>query len=146
MVELVRREFVVDAPSEEAWSRLAVVEQWPSWATHINRVSLTPPGPLTSSSAGRFHLAGGARSTFRMELFDPPDRWQWVGRFLTVRVHYDHRFEAIDERRTRLTWIVMADGPGAATLGRLFGALYARTLDRAIPRLQSELRSERGQL
>ena len=142
-MELVRREFVVDVPAEEAWNRLSLVERWPSWAKHIKSVSLTPPGSLTASSAGRFHLAGGARSTFRMERFEPPVRWQWVGRFLTVSVQYDHRFEAIDERQTRLTWIVTAHGPGTATLGRLFGGLYARNLDRAIPRLQSELRSAR---
>ena len=50
-----------------------------------------------------------------------------------MRVHYDRRFEPVDEERSRLTWIVVADGLGAATLGRLFGALYARKLDRAIP-------------
>jgi hypothetical protein len=144
VMELVKREFIVDVAAQDAWAWLAVVEQWPSWAHHIKRVSLTPPGSLTSSSTGRFHLAGGLRSTFRMERFEPPVRWLWVGRVLTVHVHYDHRFEPVDQERTRLTWLVSAHGLGAATLGRLFGALYARNLDRAIPRLQSQLGSELG--
>jgi polyketide cyclase/dehydrase/lipid transport protein len=140
VIELVRREFVVDVPLDHAWEHLARVEQWPSWAGHIRRVSLQPPGPLTATSAGAFTLAGGVRSTFRMEAYDPPRRWQWVGRFLLAKVHYDHRFEPVDAQHTLLIWTVIAEGPGSATLGRIFGAIYARNLDRAIPKLQSELR------
>jgi Polyketide cyclase / dehydrase and lipid transport len=139
--ELVRREFTVDVSLQEAWDRLAQVESWPSWAKHIKRVALQPPGPLTNHSAGVFRLAGGARSTFRMEAYEPPARWQWVGRFLTVDVHYDHRFEVVDEQHTRLVWTVNAEGHGAASLGRAFGAIYARNLDKAIPNLQAEMRT-----
>jgi hypothetical protein len=64
----------------------------------------------------------------------------WVGRFLTVDVHYDHRFERIDHGHTRLVWTVTTDGLGEASLGRVFGAIYARNLDKAIPNLQSEIR------
>jgi Polyketide cyclase / dehydrase and lipid transport len=144
MSELVHREFVVDMPLQAAWELLARVEEWPSWAKHIKAVRLRPAGPLTATSEGSFRLAGGASSTFRMEAYEPPKRWQWVGRFLTVRIHYDHRFEPIDEGHTRLTWTVDAEGPGARTVGRVFGALYDRNLDRAIPNLQAEMRSTPG--
>ena len=140
MIELVRRTFEVDAPLDQTWAYLARVESWPSWAKHIKRVTLQPPGPLTDRSAGAFTLAGGIRSTFRMEIFDPPRRWQWVGRFLTVEVHYDHRFEPVDQDHTRLVWTVVAEGPGSGSLGRVFGAIYARNLERAVPNLQTELR------
>jgi uncharacterized membrane protein len=143
MRELVRREFTVDAPLQEAWAHLANVEAWPSWAKHIKSVSLDPPGPLTENSAGSFRLAGGARSTFRMETYDPPNRWQWVGRILIADVHYDHRFESMQGRRTRLVWTVAANGPGESTLGRVFGAMYARNLDKAIPNLQDEIRQSK---
>jgi hypothetical protein len=140
MVELVRREFVVDAPRHVAWERLARVESWHSWAKHIKTARLSPNGPLTAESAGTFRRAGGIRSKFRMEGFEPPRRWQWVGRFLTVTVHYDHRFEPVDNDHTRLIWQIEATGPGARTLGRMFGAIYDRNLARAIPNLQAELR------
>jgi uncharacterized membrane protein len=139
--ELIRREFTVDVPIDQAWEHLAAVESWPSWAKHIKRVTLQPPGALTERSAGASWLAGGIRSTFRMEKYYPPRRWQWVGRFLTTDVHYDHRFEPIDEHHTRLVWTVTADGPGEASLARVFGAVYARNLDKAIPNLQQELRT-----
>ena len=141
MRELVRREFMVDVPLQEAWNRLAKVESWPSWAKHIKHVTLQPSGPLTRHSAGVFRLVGGVRSTFRMEAYEPPRRWQWVGRFLSVDVHYDHRFEVVDDQHTLLVWTVCAEGLGAASLGRVFGAIYARNLDRAIPNLQAEMRS-----
>jgi hypothetical protein len=142
VVELVARSFIVDVPSDVAWETLAHVERWPSWAKHIKRVTLHPPGPLTETSSGALQLAGGVRSTFRMEEFEPPHRWQWVGRFLTTLVHYDHRFEIVDSQHTRLVWTVIAEGPGSGSLGRLFGALYTRNLDRAIPRLQAELQRQ----
>jgi hypothetical protein len=139
--ELVRREVTDDVPLQRAWDHLADVESWTSWAKHIKRVTLEPPGPLTASSAGAFRLAGGVRSTFRMEAYEPPTRWQWVGRFVTVDVHYDHRFESVDEGHTRMIWTVDAEGFGAGSLGRVFGAIYARNLDKAIPNLQAELRT-----
>jgi hypothetical protein len=140
VIELVRRTFEVDASIQQAWAHLARVESWPSWAKHIKSVTLNPAGMLTAASEGQFRLKGGALATFRVEEFDPPRRWRWVGPFLSVRVHYDHWFADADGR-TRLTWIVDAEGPGAGTLGRVFGAIYARSLDKAIPNLQAELRS-----
>ena len=138
MRELVRREFTVEVPLQTAWDHLANVESWTSWAKHIKRVTLDPAGRLTDHSAGAFRLAGGARSTFKMEEYQPPTRWQWVGRFLTADVHYDHRFTSLDDGHTRLVWTVTAEGLGESSLGRIFGTIYARNLDKAIPNLQSE--------
>src|SRR5262245_20114404 len=103
MVELVRRTFVVDVPAATAWDHLARVEQWPSWAKHIKRATLDPPGSLTPASTGSFRLSGGMRSTFRMQVHEPPDHWVWVGRFASLTVHYDHQFEPVDNQHTRLT-------------------------------------------
>ena len=139
MRELIRREFIVDVPLQAAWDHVSHIESWTSWAKHIKRVTLQPPGPLTDHSAGTFRLVGGARSTFRMEVYEPPARWQWVGRFLSVIVHYDHRFEPVDAQHTRLVWVVNVESPGAGSLGRAFGAIYARNLNKAIPNLRAEL-------
>jgi hypothetical protein len=85
-------------------------------------------------SRGRIHLRGGARSTFRMTEWNPHRNWVWVGPFLWLRVRYDHRFEPAGPDRTKLTWVVEGDGAGVAVIGRVFGAVYARNLDKAIPR------------
>lgn len=131
---LVRRSFEVGLGLEDAWRQLQRIEDWPQWAGHITKVEHEPAGPLGPASSGRIHLRGGPRSTFRMVAFEPYRHWAWTGPFLWLRVHYDHRFEPVDGDRTRLTWLVEGEGPGAGVVGRPFAAVYARNLDRAIPR------------
>jgi hypothetical protein len=139
MLNLIRREFTVDVPLSTAWQHLARVEDWPTWASHINRIELTPGGELTPHTLGIFHLATGLRSDFKMSELNQHRNWKWVGPFLWLMVHYDHQFEAMGEQRTRLIWTVGADGCGAAIWGRLFAAIYNRNLDKAIPRLITEM-------
>jgi hypothetical protein len=139
MLDLVRREFEVAIPLATAWKHLAQVEQWPTWARHIKHVELNPKGELTLSTVGSFRLANGVKSDFKMTEINPFQNWKWVGQFLWLVVHYDHRFERMDERCTKLTWVVSADGFGVSVLGRLFAAIYNRNLDKAIPCLVSEM-------
>jgi hypothetical protein len=47
--------------------------------------------------------------------------------------------EAFGPNECELTFSLDGEGPGAGILGRLFAAIYARNLDRAIPRLVREL-------
>jgi hypothetical protein len=139
MVTLVERRFSARTSLTEAWRHLAKVETWPSWAKHIRRVELNPPGDLGPVSQGTIHLSNGVKSTFHMTHLDPPASWKWAGPFLWLTVHYDHRFRPLSQEETELTFVVEAEGFGVSILGRLFGALYARTLDRAIPNLIAEL-------
>jgi polyketide cyclase/dehydrase/lipid transport protein len=155
MVTLLTREFTVDAGLARAWEHLARIEQWPSWAPHIKRIELQPPGELGPQSTGVIHLAGGITSAFRMTEFNPPLKnsvgglrnnsvgglrnWKWAGPFLWITVHYDHWFDPLDDSHTRLTWTIAAEGLGASVLGPLFAALYRRSLERAIPLLIREM-------
>ena len=139
MLTLLTREFVVEAPLHAAWNFLSEVERWPLWARHIRSIRLAPPGALTAASSGKIRLTNGVSSTFRVVEFLPGKSWMWVGKFLWLTVEYDHRFEALDSGRTRLTWTVSGEGAGLGSIGRLFAAIYARNLDRAIPRLIAEL-------
>ncbi len=115
------------------------VERWPSWAKHIRRVELTPPGEVTPQSSGAFRLSNGIRSTFKMVEMNPPKHWKWVGPFLWIMVHYDHIFEPIDGQHTRLIWVVDAEGFAVSIFGRLYATIYNRNLDKAIPNLIAEL-------
>ena len=139
MLTLVHRQFVVNVPLQAAWNHLTQVERWPTWARHIKRVELHPDGPLTPTSEGTFVLSNGAKSTFRMTEFNPPKDWKWRGPFFWLTIDYDHRFEKLDEEKTRLIWTVKAEGFGVGGFGRLFGLIYNRNLNRAIPRLVAEM-------
>ena len=139
MLVLLRREFEVNVSLTVAWHHLAQVEQWPTWAKHIKHVELQPKGELTPNTVGRFRLTNGVKSVFKMTEINPSRNWKWAGPFLWLVVHYDHQFEKIEAGRTKLTWLVSADGFGVSILGRLFAAIYNNNLDKAIPRLIGEM-------
>ncbi len=139
MVTLIQREFTVGVSLQKAWEHLARPEQWPSWAPHIKRIDLEPPGQLGPQSRGVLHLANGMKPAFRVTDFNPPQNWIWVGRFLWLTVIYDHQFEELDAGHTKLTFIVQGTGFGASVLGPLFGKFYRGTLEKAIPLLVAEM-------
>jgi hypothetical protein len=139
MVILIHREFTVGISSQRAWDHLARIKRWPSWARHIKRIELQPPGELGRQSIGVIHLTNGMKPVFRVTEFKPPQSWKWVGAFLWLTVLYDHQFEPLEAERTTLTFIVEAKGFGAGILGWVFAWIYRRNLERAIPLLIAEM-------
>jgi hypothetical protein len=150
MITLLRREFTVELPLEKAWQHFARVEQWPSWAKHIKQIDVQPPGELGLRSTGRLHLnnavkAGwpGSCAAFTVTEFNPYHNWKWVAPFLWLKCHYDHLFEELNPTRTKLTWVIEAQGFGKSVIGRLFAKVYSKSLDRAIPLLVEEMNASR---
>jgi len=139
MITLLQREFIVEVPLTIAWRHLAQVEKWPSWARHLKHLKLAPGRELTSQSHGMIYLRNGVRSDFRITEFNLHRNWKWVGPFLWLTVHYDHRFEVFEEWRTKITFVVEGEGLGVSTLGKFFAAIYRSHLDKAIPRLVEEM-------
>lgn len=123
----------------EGLGALAQVSAWPSWAKHIRRIDLTPSGPMTLQSEGIIRLTNGVRSTFRMKELNPGVNWKWAGPFLWLTVDYDHRFHAVSPELVQIEFVLDGEGFGVSAFGRLFAAIYAVNLDRAIPRLVAEL-------
>lgn len=80
---------------------------------------------------------------FKMTEWNPYQSWKWVGGFLWLTCHYDHRFEALSPTQTRLTWVIEATGFGKSLIGRLFAKIYSKSLDRAIPLLVEEMNASR---
>lgn len=142
MLRLLERHFTVKCSLEIAWAHLEKVEQWPSWARHIQRIDLRPPGPLTPESEGTIRLSHGIRSTFRMEHLIPGKSWKWAGPFLWLTVHYDHQFSRKSPDETEVRFVLDGEGFGIGFFGRVFAAIYARNLDRAIPHLVRELETK----
>lgn len=138
-MNLIDRQFMVNVSLERAWQHLARVEQWPTWARHIKHIELHPEGELGPESSGVIQLANGVRSTFRMTEYIPGHNWKWVGRFLWLTIEYDHQFEALNSKQTRLRFVVDARGFAVGLFGRLFAGLYRRNLEKAIPRLVKEV-------
>lgn len=138
MKTLIKREFIVNATMTATFDHLAQVEKWPSWAKHIRRVELDPPGPVTAVTQGTLYLTNGVKTQFQLTRFDPPHAWEWLGKFLWMTIAYDHRFTAVSHSQTQISFIVKAEGFGLSTIGRLFAAAYNANLNRAIPNLIAE--------
>jgi hypothetical protein len=102
-------------------------------------IELRPSGRLVIESQGTLQLTNGIRSTFRMEELIPGRNWKWAGRFLWMTVHYDHQFKKTGPEESEIRFVVDGEGFGAGVFGRVFAAIYARNLDRAIPSLVREL-------
>ena len=141
-VRLLERRFRVNVPLGKAWAHLEKVEQWPTWATHIRRVELKPPGPLRPESEGILQLTNGIRSTFRMEEINPELNWRWAGPFLWLTVHYDHQFSRIGPEESEIGFVLEVEGFGAGLFGRLLATIYSLNLNRATPNLVKELERE----
>ena len=139
MITLLRREFTVDMPLENAWQHLARVENWPSWAKHIKQINMQPPGELGPESMGLIRMSNGITSAFTMTEFNPGRNWMWVGGFLWLTVHYDHRFEQVNPQQTKLVWIIEGTGFGVSVFGKLFAKIYNKNLATAIPALVAEM-------
>ena len=142
LIRLLERRFIVRVPIDKAWVHLEQVEQWPSWARHIRRIDLSPPGHLGLDTEGAIKLTNGIRSTFRMVELNEGSNWRWVGPFLWFTVHYDHQFKRTGPEESEIGFVLHGEGFGAAVFGRLFATIYARNLDRAIPNLIKELEHE----
>jgi Polyketide cyclase / dehydrase and lipid transport len=141
---LVERSFDVPISASDAWSALADVEAWPTWAPHIGSARTTPPGPVSDGTSGTFRFRPVGRSRFTMTAFDPPRSWTWSGRAMGVLVDYEHRFEPTSPGSTRLVWTVRCGGR-AGVRARVFAAVYARLIDRAWPRFQASVTPHQGQ-
>jgi hypothetical protein len=140
---LLRREFTVDVPREQAWHHLAQLEKWPSWARHIRLIEVTPAGEVGPQTTGVIHLSNGVKTVFTMTEFNPPRSWKWVGRFLWATVDYDHVFEELGPEKTRLIWTIGAKGFAVSIIGKLFAWVYNKNLDTAVPLLVAEMNSAR---
>ena len=141
MKRLLERTFPVEAAAERAWAELVAAEQWPRWAHHLRSVQVTPPGPVGPASSATLKLNNHTRATVRVTEFEEERRFRWEGSFLWIDLGYDHVVTTDDSGRVTITFTVEGAGVGVNTIGPLFAGIYARQLDRAIPRLQALLRS-----
>ena len=71
--------------------------------------------------------------------FNAPRHWKWVGSFLGSQILYDHIFSQTDPGQTTVRFTVdVGGGPGALLRG-IFGRIYRKNLERAVPLLVQEI-------
>jgi hypothetical protein len=135
------RELVVDAPIEAAWHHFNRAADWPSWHTDLLRADVEPPGELGPTSVATLHARKGPAVKFRMVTFEPYRHWTWVAKLLWCTLEYDHRFEKLAERRTRIVLHTEVHGAGAGLFARIIGGAGGKSLDKALPRLVDQMKA-----
>ena len=74
-----------------------------------------------------------------MTEFVPLEHWQWVGSLLGSNVFYDHIFSQDQAGHTTVRFTVAVAGGIGVLLSGIFGRIYRRNLDRAVPLLVQEI-------
>ena len=145
MKERLRRSVVVDAPLEVAWNYLAVPGQWPqTWAGHLRQVKCDPPGSVTATTHAVLQTQEGFTSRLAMVEFNVGRNWKWAGKGrIGPAIAFDHQFEAVDENRTRIDFVLETGGFLESLFGRLNALYLGRKLDRNLPRLAAYLKVQR---
>lgn len=77
-----------------------------------------------------------------MTEFDPPRHWKWAGKFLGSEIIYDHIFIEEGPSQTMIRFVVDGDGWSLPLIGRMFGRIYHRNLERAVPLLVQEINAK----
>jgi uncharacterized membrane protein len=134
-----RRDVVVGVPRDAAWRHFNRAKAWPSWATYIASVELTPDGELGPTTAGRINLRSGQSTTFRMTEFVPGEHWQWSSEMLWLTLDDDHAFEAAGPSETRIVMHMRVRGFGKTLAAPLIDRMSRADLDAALPRLAREM-------
>jgi hypothetical protein len=137
MRERLRRSVLVDASLPTAWDYLSRPGEWPqTWAKHLKRVDCDPPGAVTATTRGIVEMRDGFKSRMTMAEFRPGRNWKWVGESrIGPSTAFNHEFEAVDEHRTRLNFLVATEGFLEPLFGRLAAIYLGRKLDRNLPQL-----------
>ncbi|MEO1059635.1 MAG: SRPBCC family protein [Actinomycetota bacterium] len=137
MKQLLERTFPVETTPARAWEVVADAEHWPVWARHLRKVETTPPGPVRPGSTAVVFLRDFTQARVAVTRYVEGESFRWDGHFLWLRLGYDHAVHAsLAGGWPEVRFTVWGDGIGAGSIGRVFAWVYARRLDRQIPRLQ----------
>jgi hypothetical protein len=138
-----RKEFVVGVPRDVAWQHFNRATEWPSWATYIKSVELSPPGEIGPSTVGTVNLQNGQSTVFKVTAFEPRDHWQWSTTLLWFTLDYDHSFQRVSDLETRIVLHMKVKGFGKNALAFAIDRMASADLDGSIPKLIKEM-NERG--
>jgi hypothetical protein len=136
-VTVFRRDIVVNVPREVAWKHFSRPMEWRSWLGDSGApTSVAPSEVVGPDTVAQF----GDTFAFRMTEFAPPDHWMWSARPGWLTLDYDHVFEPIGERRTRMVFHMTMTGFGSDLLARALGvATAAGGHAEALQRLADEM-------
>jgi uncharacterized protein YndB with AHSA1/START domain len=116
-VNAFRRQIIVNVPREVAWEYFSRPKQWASWVGAGAPTEVRPSDVVGPDTIARF----GKSFEFRMKVFAPPDHWMWSARIGWFTLDYDHVFERLADRQTRMVFHQTVTGFGSDVLANAIG-------------------------
>lgn len=119
----------VDGSVERVWDVLADVESWPGWTPTMTSVRRLEDGAFGLDSTAEVRQPKLGRNVWRVSGWEPGRRFEWTTAGPGVTTRADHRIEALDGGRARVTLEVEMTGPLAGVVSLLAGGMTRRFVD-----------------
>jgi uncharacterized membrane protein len=116
----------IDAPAPAVWAVIADVARWPDWTPTMTEVRLIGTDRIGPGARARIRQPRLLPAVWRVTEFEADRRFAWAARGPGFESVGDHRVEALDRDRSRVTLSVDTTGPLARPAWALIGGLTAR--------------------
>jgi uncharacterized membrane protein len=93
----------IEAEQQRVWEVLSDLEAWPRRIETVDMVELLTPAPLRKGSRVRLKQPKLPEGTWDITIWHAPSRFEWRQKSGGVTSVADHRVEALDGGRSRLT-------------------------------------------
>ena len=71
--------------------------------------------------------------------FERLQHWKWAGRLFGSQILYDHVFSQVEPGQTAIRFTVDITGRLGVLIGGIFGRIYRKNLERAVPLLVRQI-------
>jgi hypothetical protein len=121
------------ARQDALWMVLADADGWPLWNPGLSSAHLN--GPLQNGTTGRTTQSSGRKGHFTVTELEVGAYFVNEAKIPGAILRFQHRIEAIDDTRSRVTLGATIDGPMASVWGLLIGREIAGYLPTAVRQL-----------
>ncbi len=116
----------IDVSPAAVWPVLTDVERWPEWSPTTTSVRLLEAGLFGAGSAAEIRQPKLPRNVWRVTVWEPHRRFEWVTRSPGVATIADHVLEALPGGRCRITLSAEITGLLAPLFVPLLGSMTRR--------------------
>ncbi|HEY6609281.1 MAG TPA: SRPBCC family protein [Candidatus Limnocylindria bacterium] len=113
----------IDAQQQRVWDVLTDFEAWPRRIETVDSVEPLTPPPTAVGSRVRLKQPKLGEGTWEVTVWDAPASFAWRQQSSGVTTVADHRVEALEEGRSRLTLTLDMQGLLVPVFGRMFKGL-----------------------
>jgi uncharacterized protein YndB with AHSA1/START domain len=121
------------ARPDDVWRLLADADGWPLWNPGLSTAHLD--GPLQNGTTGRTKQSSGQEGNFVVTELQVGTYFVNEARIPGAVLRFQHRIEAVDKARSRVTLGATIDGPMAPVWGLIIGRQIAGYLPKAVGQL-----------